>query len=89
MRHVKAALVGLAAAVILTAAVLGAEMVFASRSVNAQMASCENALAGGGGICSGYAQLGGTELPVLFVLGFVSGYAWILRRQRVFRGLDS
>ena len=82
MRHVRAALVGLAAAVVLAVTVLGVEMVFARRSVNAQMAGCENALNGGGGICSGYAPFGGVELPVTFALGFVTGYAWFLRPRR-------
>jgi hypothetical protein len=50
MRHVRAALVGLAVAVLLTTAVFGVEMVSANRRVAAQMAGCESALNGGGGI---------------------------------------
>ena len=80
MRHVRAALVGLAVAVVLTAAVVGVEMVFANRAVAAQIADCENALNDGGGICSGSAQVGAMELPIVFALGFVAGYGWRLRR---------
>jgi hypothetical protein len=82
MRHVRAALVGLAVAVLLTTAVFGVEMVSANRRVAAQMAGCESALNGGGGICSGSAPFGGKELPAVFALGFVAGYAWTFRPRR-------
>jgi hypothetical protein len=80
MRHVGSALVGLAVAVLLTAAVFSAEMVVANRAVAAQMADCENTLNAGGGICSGWAPFGGMELPIVFAFGFVAGYVWRLRR---------
>ena len=89
MRHVKAALVGLCAAILLTAIVLGAEMISAKRSVAAQMADCETALNGGGGICSGYTPFGGKELPAVFAVAFVAGYAWIFRPRRASRPAGS
>ena len=82
MRHVRAALVGLAVAVLMTAAVFTVEMLSANRAVAAQMADCQNALNAGGGICSGSAQFGGMELPIVFALGFVAGYAWTFRPRR-------
>lgn len=87
MRHGKAALVGLVAAVVLTAAVLGAEMASAKRAVAAQIAACENVLNGGGGICSGSAPFGGRELAAVFVLGFIAGcYVWKIRSHRASNG---
>lgn len=82
MRHGRAALAGLAVAAALTVAVLGVELARARRIATAQMEECERALNGGGGVCSGYAQAGGAELPVTFALGFVAGYAWALRVRR-------
>jgi hypothetical protein len=81
MGWLKAVLVGLVAGVLLTIAVFAVEAVRAERSMSAQMADCEAALNGGGGVCSGYAQMGGNALPVAFVLGFVAGCAWFLRRH--------
>jgi len=84
MRYLKAALVGLVGGVLIMTAVFAVEAVRAKRSISLQMANCEaDALRnGGGGVCSGYAQLGGNELAVAFVLGFVAAFTWSLRESR-------
>jgi hypothetical protein len=68
----------------MTAAVFTVEMLSANRAVAAQMADCQNALNAGGGICSGSAQFGGMELPIVFALGFVAGQraSWHKTRAR-------
>ena len=81
---VRATLLGLFGAVLLSAAVLAVEMVYANRVIAQQMADCEAraAAGGGGGMCFGSAQFGGYILPVAFVLGFAVAFIWFMRRQR-------
>jgi hypothetical protein len=82
MPYLKSALVALAGGVLLTVLVLAVDFVRAQRSMSAQMANCEAALNGGGGICSGYAQMGGNELPIAFAIGFTVTFVWFLGRSR-------
>jgi hypothetical protein len=82
MRYLKAVFVGLVGGVLVTTAVLSVEVVHAQRSMSAQMANCEAALNGGGGICSGYAQTGAYELPIAFAIGFIGPFVWFRRRQQ-------
>ena len=83
MRYLKTALAALVGGVLLTAAVLAVEMIHAKRVTASQMADCEStAAAGAGGICFGYAQFGGNELPAAFVIGFAATFIWFRRRQR-------
>ena len=81
MRYLKPALVGLVGGMLLAAAVLTVELIHAQRVVASQMANCVDMTAGGG-ICSGYSQVGGVELPVAFALGFAAAIVWFRRRQQ-------
>jgi hypothetical protein len=85
VRSLKAALVGLLGGVLLTTAVLTVEVVHAQRSVSSQMANCYTSVGSDRSttVCDAATEVGGLEVPVVFVLGFAAAFMWFLRRQRL------
>jgi hypothetical protein len=82
VRYLKAALVGLVVAILLTASVLAVEMVYAEKSVSAQMADCLTSVLSDRTetVCHSTMEFGGVELALAFVVGFAAVFAWRLRR---------